>query len=196
MMLRLTEFLKLLEVQGIETWTIHNMSGYPKKFKKIDGYWEHPVEVKQWMKSYDIPQTRAEKSEKSADAKLAARWEREDRQAEREAARLKKLSHPSPREIWDEVETAIGNAFPDGDPIDALHPWMKKNDVTMDEVNAAVKQNVMGRGKGKKDYGMYDYLADMWDDMSRDSLHDAKNGAYGEHYDDQWFAQGNPWRSR
>jgi hypothetical protein len=192
-MMRLSEYLK--EMQGVETWTVHNMSGYPKKFRKIDGFWEHPTEVKNWINSRDIPSTRAERSEKSSDEKLRAQWEREDRRAERDAARLKKLSHPSLAEIWDEVENAIGNSFPDGDPIDSLHDYMDKHDVTMDEINLAVKKNVMGRGRGKKNYGMYDYLADMWDDMARDRLHDAKMGAHGEHYEHEWFAGNNPWRS-
>jgi hypothetical protein len=209
MMLRLTEFLKLLEAQGIEWQTIHNMAGKPKRFKKIDGDWESPSQARAWMKSHDIPEpavrtsparlAKAVAKYPTAGKHLALQWLKDDEEQEKlekQIARDKKRSHPTPREIWDEVETAIGNSFPDGDPIDALHPWMEKHEVTMDEVNAAVKQNVMGRGKGKKNYGMYYYLADMWDDMSRDQLHDAKNGHYGEHYDDQWFAQGNPWRSR
>lgn len=206
-MRRLTELLQLLEAQGSEWRTIHNMSGYPKRFKWIDGDWETPTAARSWMKSYDIPEpkvrasparlekARAKRPYMSDDAAL--RWlkdDEEDEKAQRLAAREAKRNHPTLDEIWHEVDNAIGNSFPDGDPIDSLMPFMTARGVTMDEINASVKKNVMGRGKGKKDYGMYDYLADMWDDMSKDSLRDAMQGHHGEHYDDKWFAQNNPWR--
>jgi hypothetical protein len=195
---------------GIEYRVIHNMMGKAKRFKWIDGDWESPMEAKAWMKSHDLEANKKEPS--MSPAMVAARekygsnvsdellkqWVKQDKDDaahERMVAREKKNNHPSLEEIWQEAETAIGNAFPDGDPIDALGPWMRKHGVTMDELNLATKKNGMGRGKGKKDYGFYDYLADMHEDFAQSSLHDAKQGHYGETYDDQWFARPNPWKS-
>ena len=72
----------------------------------------------------------------------------------------------SSEQIWNKVETVIGNTFPDGDPIDHLIPWMEKTKVTMDQINAAVKKHAKAKD-------MYAYLADMWDDMASDAMHDA-----------------------
>lgn len=68
--------------------------------------------------------------------------------------------------IWNKVQTVIGNTFPDGDPIDHLIPWMRQNNVTMDQINAAVKKHE------KTD--MYGYLARMWDDTQGDAVYDAE----------------------
>lgn len=71
-------------------------------------------------------------------------------------------------EIWNKVQTVIGNSFPDGDPIDHLIPWMKKTGVTMDQIDAAAR-------KIQKAKGMYVYLAQMWDDMQGSAVFDANN---------------------
>jgi hypothetical protein len=91
--------------------------------------------------------------------------------------------------IWMHVETAIGDSFPDGDPIDHIKgPKDQWGHLDMDLINKAVKQYA-GRGKKAK-YGLYDYLADMWDDHQADRLYDAREalkrkdpqlfGNYGE----------------
>lgn len=171
---------------GIETWPVSNMLGHVKKFRKIDGWWEHPVEVERWMKGSHIPQTRASMSDERRRQKEWNDIDKEARQAAREAERLKQASRPTDHEIVAVGENAIGQSFPDGDPSDYLHPFLKKHGLDFRDVNAAFKKI------HKKDF--YKYLADMWDDHAADSLHDAKQGHHGEHYDNQWFAQGNPWK--
>lgn len=207
----------LTEKSGIEFWTIHNMSGHPKKFKKIDGFWESPREVESWQKSHEIPEPKIklsagmkaklekarEKYGRHYDDAALLRWiqdDEDDEKYEREKAAKKATNAPSAEEIFYAVQDSTSN-MPDGDPIDSLGPWMDQHGVTMDEVDAAVdamtktRRNILSRNTSKP-YGFYDYIADVWDDFAADHLHDAKQGAYGEIYDDEWFARGNPWRSK
>ena len=176
------------EAQGIEVWPVTNMLGHVKKFKKIDGWWEHPTEVKRWMQSHEIPQTRAAMTDERRRQKEWDDIDREKRRAAREAARLKKANRPTDDQIVEYGEDVIGQSFPDGDPIDTFGPWLEMHGLNMSDADAAFKK------RHKK--GFYDYLAAMWDDHAAGALHDAKQGAYGEHYDNEWFAQGNPWRPR
>ena len=184
---------------GVEIWPVSNMLGHVKKFKKIDGWWEHPVEVKKWMQSHEIPQSRADKAEERGRQKEWDDVDKEERKKERalaaNARRLKK-ENASREQIWHKVEEAVGNSFPDGDPIDTLGPWMRKFDISMDEVNAAVAWATGNtRRKNAKQFGLYDYLANMWDDYAADALHDAQQGSHGEDYSHEWFARPNPWKS-
>jgi hypothetical protein len=171
---------------GIETWPVSNMLGYVKKFRKIDGWWEHPVEVERWMKGNQIPQTRASMSDERRRQKEWDDIDKEERRSQREAARLKKANRPTDYDIVAAGEDAIGQSFPDGDPSDHLRDYLDKHGLEWSDVNAAFKKI------HKKDF--YKYLADMWDSHAADALHDAKGGAYGEHYDNEWFSQGNPWK--
>jgi hypothetical protein len=75
--------------------------------------------------------------------------------------------------IFTKVQDAVGSMFDGGDPIDQLIPWMKKTGVTMDDIDNAVKKNV---GRGKKKYGMNDWMVDTWADMAADQIYDAENG--------------------
>jgi hypothetical protein len=189
---------------GIETWQVSNMSGYVKKFRKIDGWWEKPVEVDRWMKGHEIPSDpiRASKERLAkaqakygahVDAHTALRWMKDDEEDEKEERRetkakaaAKKANAQTAFQIVAAGEDAIGQSFPDGDPSDYLRDYLDKHDLEWSDVNAAFKK------VHKKEF--YPYLADMWDDHARDALHDAKGGAYGEHYDNEWFAQRNPWK--
>jgi hypothetical protein len=90
---------------------------------------------------------------------------------------------------------AIGDSFPDGDPIDRLGPWLSKQGFDFEDMNKAFRKHE------KKDF--YAYLAHMWEDMARDQLHDAKNGHADEnsvfyHQNDQgdWVLADNPWMHR
>ena len=101
-------------------------------------------------------------------------------------AALQASLKPKPEQIWFKAEDAVGQSMPDGDPMDYLSGWMRRNNVTMDDVNRAAKKN------GYKDF--YDYAAGVWDDLAKDALHDAHNGHYGEDYSHVWFARSNPWK--
>lgn len=95
------------------------------------------------------------------------RQQRELAQRERAIARANKPSPLTLDQIWNKVETVIGNTFPDGDPIDHLGTWMERNKVTMDRIDAAAKKHAKAKG-------MYDYIATMWDEMQADRVHDAE----------------------
>ena len=93
---------------------------------------------------------------------------------------------PSLDLIWVKAEEAVGQSIPDGDPMGYLSGWMRRNDVSMDDVDRAAKKH------GYKSF--YTYVADVWEDATRDALHDAQDGHYGEDYSNEWFAQPNPWK--
>lgn len=97
------------------------------------------------------------------------------------------------RDVYDRVETAIGNSFPDGDPIDHFGPWLEKNKLTMDHVDRAFRKFA------KTSYNQY--LVDMWDSTAGDAIHDAKNG-HVDHYSPYYDVaadgvitpKANPWK--
>jgi len=102
----------------------------------------------------------------------AARKGKENRarmKAAKEKAQLLRLAERQ-FQIWQKAILAIANSFPDGDPIDHLTPYMERNDITMQEVDAAVNRYEKTRG------GFYGWLAAMWDDTAADHIYDAKNG--------------------
>jgi len=173
---------------GIETWPVTNMMGHVKNFRKIDGWWEHPTEVQRWMKSHDIPQSREDKAEERRRQREWDDIDRQERREQREKAAAAKKARTDYNAIVAAGEEAIGNAFPDGDPIDHFGPWLEKRGLDMSDADAAFKKI------HKK--GFYDYLADMWDDHAADRIHDAQHhGTHGDDYSGEWFAGDNPWRS-
>lgn len=131
-------------------------------------------------------------------AKDKARRDEVKRQKElaRELAALAKPKRVLQSAIWDEVETAIGASFPDGDPIDHLYRWMDRNKITIEQIDRAVNRYA------KVKNGMYGYLAMLWSDRQADELADAKVGVPYEN-NAFWFIQDgkvvphdNPWSSQ
>lgn len=119
-------------------------------------------------------QAKATKEKQSAAKKAAAR---ERARAERAAERAAKPQVNLDTVMMD-IESAIGNAFPDGDPIDYL---MKKysnqyGEIDMKTLDQAVKKNTHQNT-------FYDYLADVWDEHL--------SNYNDENYTDQLE---NPWR--
>jgi len=61
------------------------------------------------------------------------------------------------------IQEAVGNAFPDGDPFDAIAPKARRLGIPMDNLigwlDRATKKHL-----GFKNY--HDYLANVWDDFS------------------------------
>ena len=90
-------------------------------------------------------------------------------------------------DLWTRFEAAVSSSFPDGDPIGQIASYMRHQRLTIDDLDAAVKEH----GGADSAHG---YLAQMWDDLSADAEHDAMRGAHGENYDDKWFTQKNPWK--
>ncbi len=186
------------EVKG--KWKIGNLNGVYKNFKSEDS-----PEARAWMKN------RAGRFDPVAWNKTTNTWDPDTREADREAAkkqkdesnlqkaeakRLDKLY----KELYDRGIEAIGSSFPDGDPIDHISAFMRKNKLYGDDLDAAFAK--YGDGYEKK--GFYATVAGWWDDMQPDQMHDAnidlKAGRQPEHSDfydikdGKVVAKQNPWK--
>ena len=193
---------KITEVR-METkgkWNIQNMSGVMKTFVSADSN-----DARAWMRERGTEKMIWDKSTSKwmDDPKIADReikkqdreWARERREEDR-ANKPKKVTNVELDTIYHKVEDAVGQSFPDGDPIDHFSGWLRKNGFTMDDVDAAFKKNT------KSTY--YQYLANMWDDHAGDRIADAKNNVKrGGTPDDSPFykvedgkvnATDNPWK--
>ena len=85
-------------------------------------------------------------------------------QREYERQYNQKPKKPTSDQIWQKVEHAISNYFPDGDPTDYLNPYMERNGLNWDDITRAAKKN------GYKD------LWDYWNTLTQD----IENDAYGD----------------
>ena len=158
-------------------WVAKSKDGKERRFKNL-------ADAEHWRNNYSRDITPA-KPKSSAEAYHDyMKW------AEQEEERLKKQRDalkPKSAEIWRRFETAVGDSFPDGDPFDRISSWLNKHDLTIHDVDAAVKEFSDASTA-------HEYLAKMWDDYSADAEHDALQGAHGDTYDDQWFQRANPWK--
>ncbi len=128
------------------------------------------------------------------DAKKAAA--KREREYAKQAARAAKPKKPTLDQIWQRVEHAISNYFPDGDPTDYLNPYMERNNLTWDDITRAAKRN------GYKD--LWDYWNTLSQDIENDAYYDwqaakrpeapknplSKDAADIQHRD--WVAKKNP----
>lgn len=78
------------------------------------------------------------------------------------------------------ADEAIGNAMPDGDPVDRLIPQMLKLGIPANDMYKWL--NKVARNNGAKDW--HSYLAGIWDDLI--------SGNYG--HGDEYKDMQNPWR--
>jgi hypothetical protein len=180
-------------------WKIQNLSGVMKTFKD-----DESADARAWMRNrgdakqvwdgrhWTVDPKKQEREDKKADREQA-RWEREERAAERGP----KIDLKA---VYDKVMDAIGNTFPDGDPIDHLIPALRKMGVREYDVGDAIEKAMKKHGRGVEKKGMYDYMAVMWDEMARDAMYDAKNGhearePFVRMEDGKPVLQDNPWKS-
>lgn len=98
---------------------------------------------------------REEAKKKAAQAQKAA---------SKELARLNKPKKPTLDQIWQKIEHAISNYFPDGDPTDYLAPYMERNNLSWDDITRAAKKN------GYKD--LWDYWNTLAQDIENDAYYD------------------------
>jgi hypothetical protein len=108
------------------TWTLTSKDGIQKRFKD-----DKSQAAKDWVSGN-------QKKEKIMSAKVP------------------KAAAVSLDTIWRKVEDVVGNIYPDGDPIDYLGPWCKKQGIDYSMVDKAAKKH------GFKDVYAY------WDSMSED----------------------------
>ena len=86
------------------------------------------------------------------------------------------------QKIADKINDVIGQTFPDGDPIDILYPWMRRNGIPDDNVMPMLDK--AARLNGYKSYSKQ--LEDTWDQFADD-------GYLGS---GEVTRDNNPWRSR
>ena len=90
----------------------------------------------------------------------------------------KAASKPAPKVEVDHfkvarvIDDSIGHAYPDGDPIDHIHPKMKEMGINDDHIlkhlDIAAKKHL-----GAKGY--YDHVANAWDQYNSDTGSKDKN---------------------
>jgi hypothetical protein len=185
--------IKILTEAPMETkgkWNIGNMNGVMKSFHSPDS-----AEAHAWMRNKDAAPPSKETRQQIAAAKKAdADAERAERAKNRKPT-VKKMTTGDMYELHDEVTDAIGNSFPDGDPIDGFGDYLKDNKLTMDDVNKAFKK-IEGMTYDK-------YMKTMWADSAADAAHDAqtdlKNGKkphsspFFDIKDDKVVMRTSPW---
>ena len=119
---------------------------------------------------------------------------------DREDARREKKPKVDLQAAYNIIMDAIGNTFPDGDPIDTIAPKFKRQfGIEGYEVGEAITAAMKKHGHGVEKKGMYEYMADMWDEMANDALHDAENGhaarePFIDMEDGKPVKHSNPWK--
>ena len=133
----------LSEAKAVEIFTIHNMAGVPKKFRQVDGDWENRTAALAWMKSRDYP---IDKAEEARQKKRDAEFDKLDRKEAREAAKKPWLrAKLDLSKVYHKVIDCIGNAFPDGDPIDTIAPWLERQGINGYEIGETIFEKVSQR---------------------------------------------------
>ncbi len=93
----------------------------------------------------------------------AQNW-RDSYQRKEKPFKPEKIKKPSLDSIWQRVEHAISNYFPDGDPTDYLNPYMQKTGINWDDITRAAKK------QGYKD--LWDYWNTLAQDIENDQYSD------------------------
>lgn len=186
------------------SWKIQNLNGVMKTFKD-----DESPDARAWMRNrgdatqiwdktsgrWIMDPKKQEREDRKADRE-AAKWDREDRKAERDA---KPGAGIDLKKVYDIVMDAIGNSFPDGDPIDHYVRPIQRLGVKEFHVGDVVEMALKKHGRGVEKKGVHAYLAQMWDDMAGDAMHDAKAGhearePFVRMEDGKPVKQDNPWK--
>jgi|LakMenEpi03Aug12_release.lakeMendotaPanAssembly.Ray.scaffolds.fasta_scaffold158057_1 hypothetical protein len=69
-------------------------------------------------------------------------------------------------DVWRKVEDVVGQIFPDGDPIDWLLPWFRKQGIADHKIGGILER--AAKKNGYKD--IYDYYNSMKDQYARDNV--------------------------
>jgi hypothetical protein len=86
------------------------------------------------------------------------------------AAKPAKVKKPTDDEIMMKIDDAIGQTFPDTEPIGYLLPWMSKHGLDYKDIDRVVNK------QQKRKTGLDGYLADIWRDNAGDRILDAERG--------------------
>jgi hypothetical protein len=162
-------------------WKIQNLSGQFKTFADAE-----TADARAWMKNRGVdPQVwDARLGKWVVDPKHQARMDRAAEKREKQWERADRLANKKPKidlqAVYNKYTMVVGNVFPDGDPIDYMGPWFKKNYGIEYDYGKYIDQALKKFGSGSERKGQDGYLSTMWADMAGDAIHDAKNG----HVDD------------
>lgn len=74
-------------------------------------------------------------------------------------------------DVWRKVEYVVGQIFPDGDPIDWLIPWFRKQGIADHKIGGILERAAVKNGY--KD--LYDYYDSMKDQYARDNVAEGYN---------------------
>lgn len=181
-----------------ELWPVHSRDGTVKKFAKIDGDWENPAQVKSWLKttaSIDgkmVWNGRDWELDPKVTDRAIRKQDREWKKEDREEARASKIDLQA---VYNKVMQVVGDVFPDGEPMDRLVPALKKMGVPEFQIGDVVDKAMKKHGGRSEKKGLTSYLADMWDSMADDAMHDAQlDGPFVRNVGNKPVKQPNPWK--
>lgn len=197
---------ELFEAKTKGSWKVANLSGVEKTFKSNDiGELDSP-EARAWMKNHgdakQIWNGRAWVVDPKVTDREIKKQDREWAKQDREEAKAAKKPAVDLQKVYNIVMDAIGNTFPDGDPFDHYAPKIRKLGVGEYDVGDVVEKAMKKFGHGIEKKGTHAYMAQMWDEMSRDAMHDAKSMKNGEEFDSPFIeyengkpvVRSNPWK--
>lgn len=174
--MRVTELLREgTLVEG--TWKIQNLDGNYKSFKD-----DQSPEAKAWMSNRGLNTQKWDGTKWYAVAPPAPKrnwWDDEPKKPAKPKLNL--------QAVYNKVIDAIGNSFPDGDPIDTIAPWLERQGVDRYKVGETIEKAMKKHGHGEEKKGMYAYLASMWEEHALDVVFDAKNSPESEEPGDTNF---------
>lgn len=143
----------------VENWL--NGAGYKKQELKEETVSEGPVHFDMFAKRKAAENkerlAKQREQQRKEKAKTVEKAKVDDKEARYEKG---KLTDAELDKVWMMINDAIGQTFPDSDPMDVLYPKLKKQ---FGEFNVTKVLDVTAKKRFKsKDF--YDFLADNWDE--------------------------------
>ena len=167
--------MKLKELsEGLKAnWTIHTIRDLPPKKLKaliINAQNANDTNVLNIIKKVE---------QERYDAQVAAKKAADEERAERrlEAAKRRKdsfvfgetvLTKQDLSKVARKFEEVVGDTFPDGDPIDRMAPWIRREFRCQGWDTGSILDKAVELHLGFKSYT--NYLADMWSNMVEDGM--------------------------
>lgn len=160
-------------------WKISNLMGVDKTFKS-----EESPEARAWMRnkgpanqSWNGTEWVEKKTNFGKPKDLSAKWARDDAKYERQRERErtgKHLTHDDYADIYNVWMDAVGDSFPDGDPMDRIADYIKRNFPEVDTYHTTdlVDKALRKIGHGDERKGHYYNMERQWEGHALDTLFD------------------------
>lgn len=109
-------------------------------------------------------------AENRARAKKQREEERAAEKARKDAAKgaSKDAKAKLENHLYAKAMDAVGQSFPDGDPMEMILPWMNRNNLTIKDLDRVFKKH--------DGVTFHKYLAVMWDQYAGQAVFDAEHG--------------------